>query len=51
MKFTNFKNRKNPSNNDDQISWLKGYNEALKDATKNLKVRWKLTIVNGRTGN
>lgn len=29
---TNFKNRLNPSKNDDELSWLKGYKQALIDS-------------------
>ena len=39
MKLTAFKNRLRPSKQDDEISWIKGYNNALRDATQNLRGR------------
>ncbi len=34
VKHTSFKNRNGASKQDDEISWIKGYNHALKDILK-----------------
>ncbi len=42
MKTTIFKNRQKPSKNDDELSWMKGYNQAFRDLNKNLTKRIKM---------
>ncbi len=33
---TDFGKRENPSINDDELSWLKGYNQAIKNCTRGI---------------
>ncbi len=39
MKHTDFKNRERSSEQDDEISWMKGYSQALTDRLKAKKVK------------